>query len=142
MHTCIKCWIKHETTLPSNCEFLAYMNSVHFTPQQSSCKNGNTNEQYNLPSCATCEIIRTNNIISYKDLHHNCCMYMSVWVIFQTYCDSQIDRLMDNQLVYPTLHLYTWGNNDKWLNYFLIINFVGEFSLTIVTLIIIFTYER
>ena len=49
---------------------------------------------------------------------------------------------MDNQLVYPTLHLHTWGNNDKWLNYLLIINFVGEFSLTIVTLTIIFTYER
>ena len=62
--------------------------------------------------------------------------------MFQTYCDSQIDRLMDNQLVYPTLHLYTWGNNDKWLNYLLIINFVGDFNLIIVTITIIFTYEK
>ena len=70
--------VLNETTVSTNYEFLAYTNSVHFTPQQSSCKNGNTNEQYNLPSCATCEIIRTNNIISCKDLHHNCGMYMSV----------------------------------------------------------------
>ena len=52
--------VLNETTVSTNYEFLAYTNSVHFTPQQSSCKNGNTNEQYNLPSCATCEIIRTN----------------------------------------------------------------------------------